>query len=360
MQFPRRPDYKTVATTWAHGTTYQLPISREFWLESAWIGVHFTAAAVAPTSPTAEGFANLVKNVRMSVTDATGNRKVVDMTGSAIQEYARQVIGGVDRNSTLLCYPTSAGVFATPAAQAYVLWFPIFFRDPLLEDPMGAATMLALPRLTSDPTLEITIGAAADIASNTASVITTPGRLVVALNRRDVLVPNFPTIPCELITYERAWHSAGGKQDWEIPPIGTVTRILIQDFVGGTANGGLRKTVLGSGSTSDEIGQDWSLEYLSTVIRRSPPNFIMSENDVANELYPATWNNPLGSYLWDFLTDYPPAGAFSLGSCLDLNPLSLNGGKARIIGSSLVTTANSITRFTVHKMYGDLRAVKFV
>lgn len=351
MQFAKRPDYRVVAASWAHSTKYTLTLSREFWLESLMIGINFTTGAVTYTTPTADNMAALLKSVRLSVTDASGNRKVIDLTGSAILEYWRNVVGSLDRNTAALVGGTTPG-----NTTMYTLLFPIPLRHPQLQDPWGAATMLPLPRLNNDPILEIEIGAATDVAATTTNVFSTKGPLFVVLNRRDVNVSGFPYIPGELITYPNAWNSAGGKQYWEVPAIGSVTGILIQDYKGGTA----RTCILGSGTTSDEVGQDWSVEYLSTVIRRVPPYVIQAENDHTIDLYPATWANQSGSYFFDFITDFPGADAFNFGSVLDLNPLQLNGGKCRLIGSSLVTSASSSSNFTVHKLFGDLRQIKFV
>lgn len=351
MLFGKRQDYRTITTSWAHSTKYQLALSREFWLESIFISLTFTTGAVTISGHTADAFMNLLKTARLSITDATGNRKVLDVTGPALIEQWRTLVGALDR--------TTAGLIGavTPAnSTQYTITWPIFFRHPVLQDPYGAATMLPLPRLSNDPVLEIEIGAATDVASTTTNVFSTKGSIVATINRRDVTVPNFPYIPSELITYEQQWNSAGGKQYFDLPAIGTVTGILIQDYKGGTA----RTCILGSAGTSDEVGQDWSLEYLSTVIRRVPPIMLQNENDYTVELYPATWLNQPGSYFFDFLSDYANVDAFNVGSCLDLNPLVLSGGKARLIGSSIVTTASSYSRFTIHKLFGDLRALKFV
>jgi hypothetical protein len=347
MLFPKRSDYRVLTTAWAHGTTYQLTLSREFWLECIWLAISFTSTGAA-TTPTADALLNLIKRVRLSATDATGNRKIVDSTGSALVEYWRNTNGSLGRQTASL-------IAANPASGSFTLMVPIPFRHPQLQDPWGAATMLPLPRLSSDPVLEVEVGAATDIAATIGNICSTKGSLVAIIERRDVLAKDFPYIPSELITYDRQWSSSGGKQDWEIPALGTLTGLLIQDYAGGTA----RSTVLGVGATADEIGQDWSVEFLSSVIRRAPARFLLEQNDASADLYPGTWINPTGSYYMDFLTDYSGNDAFNLGSCLDLNPLALNGGKARVIASSVITTAGSFSRFTAHKLFGDLRAMKF-
>lgn len=359
MLFPKRPDYRVLTTAWANGTTYQLSLSREFWLESIVLLINFTSGTAASVGTwTADGLLALVKRIRLSVTDASGNRKVLDTNGPALAEYWLNTVGGLPRNTAR--WVSTGGAAATVSmadSTAYTLALPIPIRHPQLQDPFGASTMLPLPRLSNDPILEVELGAATDVSSAAAThVFPTKGSMVAVINRRDVLVPNLPYIPSELITYDKQWNSAGGKQDFEIPTIGTATGILIQDYKGGTA----RTCVLGTSTTSDEVGQDWSVEFLQSVVRRVPPAAIQAENDATNAIHPATWNNFTGSYFLDFLTDYAGGDAFNVGSALDLNSLSLNGGKARLVGSSLVTSASSFSRFTIHKLFGDLKALKFI
>lgn len=367
MLWPKRPDYREVASTWAHSTTYSVSLSREFWLENIVIMIQGNISTAIGT-PKADGLANLIKRVRLTASDATGNRKVIDMSGPAILEYWRQVNGGLER------FTQQALNLSTTSTGGFRMFFPIPLRHPQMDDPWGAATMLPLPRLSVDPTLEIELGAATDVGSTLVVNGTTTGmKLQVLINRRDVLSsPSkpHPYIPTELITYERQWNSAGGKQDWEIPPLGTVTGILIQDY----------QTSAARGTVQSDVYQDWSIEKLSTVIRRVPLLFMQAENDYTIELAskfswtpitwtPASsgatltggtlanaWDNPDGVYYFDFLTDYSGMGAFNLGSALDLNPLAM-GGKARLIASSIAATANYYSRFTVHKMFGDLSAV---
>lgn len=345
MLFPKRPDWKTVTTAPALGGSYSMTLSREFWLESLIVRISVTTSAAGGTE-TADGIWNLLKRARMSVTDATGNRKVIDVTGAALMSYWRNVVGSLDRASAAMAPGTTGADVATTTT--YVLYYPIPLRHPQLQDPFGAATMLPLPRLSVDPVLELDLCAGADIGSTPVTI--SAGRIDVLLNRRDVLVPNFPYIPGELITYEKQW-AASGKGDWEIPALGTVTGILHQNYTSATAKG----SVLTTAATDD-----WSLEYLSSIIRRHLPDFASVENEYTMDLYPATWNNPSGELYWDFLTDFAGMDAFNLGSALDLNPLALNGGKARIIGSGITGGANIKSMFTVHKLFGDLKSLKFV
>jgi hypothetical protein len=326
MLFPKRTDYKVASTGWAHSTNYQVPLSREFWLESIQIGFHWLSTTVTMGTELADGILGLLKRVRLSVSDASGNRKVVDTTGPALLEYQQHTIGSCDRNAprhrvgTVIATTSARGIVASPAVvttNQYQLWYTIPFRHPQLQDPHGAATMLPLPRLSSDPVLEIETAALTDIASGSSGIFATPGKLIVKLNRRDVLSPNFPYIPTELISYDKQWNSAGGKQDWEIPAIGTVTGILIQDYNGTTS----RAPVMAGSIVPVAEQEDWSLEYLSSVIRRETLASIKAENDVTNDIYSATWNNQEASYYMDFLSDYAGTDAFNLGSALDLNPL---------------------------------------
>lgn len=345
MLFPKRPDFRVITPAIALGSTYQLTLSREFWLENIILKATITTSAAGGTE-TADGIYNLIKRVRMSVTDATGNRKVVDCPGAALIPYWKQTVGSLDRStSTLAPGTTGADILTTTTYSIYV---PIPFRHPALQDPFGAATMLPLPRLAADPVLEIEIGSGASIGSTPPTI--SAGNLTALINRRDVLTPNFPYIPSELITYEQAWASSG-KGYFEIPALGTVTGILHQDYTSTTAKG----SVLTTAGTDD-----WSLEYLSTIIRRHLPEFMQVENEYSVDLYSSTWNNPSGEYLWDFISDYAGQDAFNLGSALDLNPLAINGGKARIIGSAITGGANIKSLFTVHKLFGDLRGLRFV
>ena len=366
MLFPLRPDWRIITTSWSHSTKYQLQLSREFWLESILIGIQFTTGGANPaaTALTADNWGALLKSARMSITDASGNRKVLDVTGSALLETFRNEVGSLDKSTLFFLNTTNTAASST----SFIIWFPINFRHPQIQDPVGMATMIPLPRLNNDPILEIELGSAAEVCSNAGTIIATRGNLIAVVNRRDVLTPNFPYIPSEQITYSQQWNSAGGKQSWEIPTVGTATSILIQDYKGGTSALANRVSVLGSGTTTDEVGQDWSLEYLSTVIRRVPPAAIAAQNETSQDVYaPGTptatlsfFVNQTGSYFMDFLTDYPGSDAFSFGSALDLNPLASNGGKAKLTGSSIVTTAGSFTNFTVRKLFGNLRDLKFV
>jgi hypothetical protein len=345
MLFPKRPDYKVITNAGAMGTSYSLTLSREFWLESIILKITGTTQAGALGAFTPNGFWALLKRARMSVTDATGNRKILDCPGYALQEYWRQTVGNLDR-STISYAPTTAAGVVVGVSTAFTMYIPIPFRNPVLQDPFGAATMLPLPRLSNDPVLEFDIAPATDISATFGLT----GNLTISalINRRDVLAPGFPYVPGELITYAQPW-SSNGKNYWTIPPMGTITGILMSDFT----SAGLRNSVLASNS------EDWSIEYLSTVIRRQNPDFIQVENDHTVEIWPATWNNPAGSLYLDFLTDYANQDAFNMGSCLDVNPLVLNGGQAKIVGSNITGTGSAATQFTVHKLFGDLRQVKF-
>lgn len=345
MLFPKRPDVKVISTTAALGTSLQLALTREFWLESIILKFSFTSGTTLG-AVTANSLLAILKRVRMSITDATGNRKILDCPGFALLEYWRQLLGNLDRTTNARMPSITAGI-AVADSTAYTLYFPIPFRLPQLQDPFGAATMLPLPRLNVDPVLEIDIGAAADISAT----FNLTGNITVSamINKRDVVTKDqFPYIPGELITYTKQWASSG-KADWEIPAQGTVTGILISDL----AQANTRSTVLASNS------EDWSVEYLSSIIRRQNPDFIQVENDYTVTTWPATWNNPAGSFYLDFITDYAGADAFNMGSALDLNPLILNGGKARVIGSSITGGNVATTYFTVQKLFGDLRGVKF-
>ena len=342
MLFPKRPDYKVVTASGAVGGSYSLPLSREFWLENIILKISGTTGTTMGTM-TANGMWALLKRVRMSITDATGNRKVLDCPGFALNEYWRQVVGNLDR-STLIYAPSTTGVTIANST-AFNLYYVIPFRHPGLQDPFGAATMLPLPRLNNDPVLEIDIGVATDVSAtfNISGSLT----ITALINRRDVLAKNFPYIPGELITYEKQWPS-DGKQEWEIPSIGTVTGILLSDL----SDSNTRATVIQNSS-------DWSLEYLSTVIRRIQPDFMSVENDHTVNLFSATWNNPAGSFYFDLLSDYAGQDAYNMGSALDVNPLVLNGGKAKLIGGDINGGSTAKTFFTVHKLFGDLRAVTF-
>jgi hypothetical protein len=350
MIAPKRQDYvrKVVSQNGLLGTTVQFTLSREFWLESAILSIEFSVANSAVGAATPEGLSALLKKARMSITDATGNRKNLDVTGSALIGWCRQTIGNTDRVMGLRA--TSAPVLNT----SYTLYYYIPFRDPVLQEPWGSATMLALPRLSNDPVIEFDLDAGTGVSATFSLNSANNATFTLLLNRRDMTAyPNFPVIPCELITYTQQWNSAGGKQWFEIPALGTVTGILCQDYLGGAISGTKASCLNTITGTSDDI----SIEYLSTVLRRITPNVCVAENDLSIDLFPSTWANLTGEYMFDFVTDYPGQDAFRLASALDLNPAALSGGKAKVIYSNVTTTSNSFTNFTVRKMFGDLRGI---
>jgi hypothetical protein len=75
-------------------------------------------------------------------------------------------------------------------------------------------------------------------------------------------------------------------------------------------------------------------------------------------LYPATWVQFTASYYLDFLTDKVGETGGDLGSVLDTNILQSSGARVQLL-QDITGGATVQRKYVVHRIYGNLSALKF-
>lgn len=388
MRWPLRQDTLTKKGV-ALGDSISFKLGRDFWLEA--IGITLEADFANVASEVDQEF-GLLKRARLSIADSGGNRKVIDCPGATLVHFWEQVGDRTD-HLTLQASArnhTQGATTCTGYTGSKRLHYLIPIRHPQMADPWGAATCIPLPRLQSEPSIELEI-VGPDVLASTFALT---GSIVVRITlfKRDILTPTdrpHPYIPTELITYEHTWDTTAGEQSWDIPALGKVTGIMLEDHRGtNTSPAYLNRPVqetwnlpglFGLTGASHEVSAASmvTVEYLSSVLRRAHQDEVFAANSRSRQyfapIYPSAGagvtlsaiqkavpylpgvHGYRGNFFLDFLTDSHGPSAFSLRSVLDMDPLARSGGRARIIygnvAAPIASAPASKTRFTVHKLY---------
>lgn len=340
MLFQKRVDFSPAQTGLALGATIQFPITREFHVESIFLRVDTTITAVMATA-NADGLNALVQKVQLQISDGARTRNVVDCSGAALLEYAWQIMGGFDRN-------TSANFRANPAPGAVTLYFPIYCAHPQVDDPVGSTFLLPLPRYNSNPVLSVQFATQAQMDTNVVPTFAV-GALsaYLIINRRQVNRANWPTLDWELAEVTQPYPATGNSLLYELQIPGSYTGILMRDYAS-----------LTSRAFIETVGGENKLQLLGTVIRRFRVADIAAENDMSSRLMPSTWTNPSAMAYLDFISDKTGESAADLGSVLDANILSASGARLQLL-QDVTGGVNVMRKYVTHRVFGNLQALKF-
>jgi hypothetical protein len=357
MLFQQRQDVLKPLTSVTFGERVQLEIPREFFLENLVIQVRATAPASASTWVggstsvcTTDGLAGILDNVRVTVATGSNTRAVVNTSSAALIQFQRQWNGGLDRWTVLNGCPVLA--YAWAANQVRDVFIPVNFVPPNLDDPVASAFLLPLPRYTANPILEFTVQSSASLFAANAPTL----QYRVLMNRRFVDVPNFPTYDTELSENVVTYSASGDNLPWDLPAPGAYTSLLGLLY---TSTGTVRRPwFTGTGGTGTT---PWELKFLGTTLRRHSPFDLNVLADYSAELTANTTNASIGTFtdsaiFWDFLSDKVGSSAADFGSVLDTTPLISQGARVQLLAS--IANAGDKIRYTSHRVYGDISALK--
>jgi hypothetical protein len=356
MLFQQRQDVLKPLTSVTFGERVQIEIPREFFLENLVIQVRATAPASASTwvggstsACTTDGLAGILDNVRVTVATGSNTRAVVNTSSAALVQFQRQWNGGLDRWTIFHGDPLLATAWA--ANQVRDVFIPINFVPPNLDDPVASAFLLPLPRYTANPILEFTVQSSANLFASNAPTL----QYRVLMNRRFVDVPNFPTYDTELSENVVTYSASGDNLPWDLPAPGAYTSLLGMIY---TSTGTVRRSWASGGGGGGLT--PWELKFLGTTLRRHSPWDLNVLADYSAETFAGT-NANAGTFadhalFWDFLSDKVGSSASDFGSVLDTTPLISQGARVQLLAS--IANAGDKIRYTSHRVYGDISALK--
>ncbi|MBI3868818.1 MAG: hypothetical protein HY299_09830 [Verrucomicrobia bacterium] len=367
MLWKKRQDYlidqSYAAADAIYGQTARWEITREFPIESIYLVADFTAAAFATTKVVTETWYNIIKRVTLTVADGSRTRNVIDASGSGLAEYARQQLGGLDRNWMFRRVTGAPSAGAAAYNPRLRLMIPIFFALPQISDPLSSALLLPAHRYNANPVLTVTTEAKANVHNDAGT--TTAATLGVVVNRREVQDPNWEYYDTEL--FENPWTPTAGLQSYDLPIPGAFTGMQI------------RATSSGARVNPCSALAENRLQYLGNVIRRWRMEDIQRENelstfwnsDLANEYLITAANTDLpgamftdkpssandsGLYYMDFLTDRVGESVQEIGSALETNFLMASGARVQWLTTISGTPTINIL---FHRIMGDISKLKF-
>lgn len=343
MLFPLRQDFSDTQSSLALGSSITFDITREFHIDHMFLQVSVTpSAAMATANP--DSLQAIVKRVVLTVADGARTRNVIDMSGPALLEYYQNINGQLD-------YVTNTNIQTNPSSGAKVLYYPIPFALPNLDDPVASMLLLPTPRFNANPQLRVDIASQADMdvnATPTFAVSALSMRLIIL--RRAVLLKSWPTYDCELLETQQAYASSG-RFAYELQSPGSYTGILLRCYTSTTARGNVMTA-----------NGNFALELLGTQIRR----FALLDNEMLNYLSktpsaPATGLTAVfaGSYFMDFLSDKNGAQAGEMGSVLDANLPVTTGARLRL-NQDITGGAGVQIKYVSHRIYGVLDNLKML
>jgi hypothetical protein len=318
------------------GQTVRVPISREFPVEMMAIRVSVTVSGVMATA-NADAILNILKRVVFRVSDGSDTRNVVDCSGAGLLEFHGQVMPRLDRQ-------TIAAIGGN-SATTYVITYPIWAAHPQIQDPRGSFFLLPMNRYNSDPILELSFANQAEMDINgvpTFAISAMSAELLI--DRRDVLVANWPTVNWDLVELETNFPSSG-RQSIELPIPGNFTGILLRSYTTAAARGDITSA-----------GGQWQLQQSNVVFRQFTFPFVQVENDWSRSPGATDF---AGSYYLDFLTDKAGQGAGELGSLLNGN-IPVNSGTKILLVGDITGGAAVKLKQVYHRAYGDLKDLKLL
>jgi hypothetical protein len=347
MLYPKRVSVLPPITGLTLGASAQIPITREFYLDSIMLEFTINVGTAAATL-SFDGLAALIKRIQFSIADGQSNRNVIDASGGRLLKYGWQVRGGLDY-STLYALTTSANASGT-----YVITVPLLFKHPQISDPIGSLFMLPLPRYNTNPTLNITLGNQSDVDKNSSPTFalgTNKIQIRVITNKRQV--DNVQTPPVDLEMVEQVFTStvSGSNQLYEMQVPGSYTGMTIDCTLGNTPQD---PTITG--------GQ-FTLQYLGNVLRQQRFVDIQIENQLSVAGgYTGAGVSPFpGLIHFDFLHDGFGLEVGELGSVLNTNVLAGSGARVQLL-SDLNGSTSSPANLNIfwHRVFGDLSPLKMI
>lgn len=341
MLFLKRENFTTKETGIALGATKTFKIPRLFHIESLFIRVKVTVSNVtgsaAMATANADGMANILKRCTLDVSDGASTRKVVDMSGRGLLDYAQQ-IAGVD-----VYFATNKDINSD--AVSYTFYYPIYCCHPQVADPLGSALLLPAPRYNDDPVLTLTFASQSDMDVNGTPIFAIDAMEAdVVVHRREVTDPKLRPLNWELAENTVAYPSTVSKYAYDLPIPGSYTGLLLRCYTSTSARGDVSQT--------DGV---FSLEALGNVIRRVRLLDLLTLNSVSYGSS-ATFNTA-GNYYFDFLSDKIGESVSDFGSLLDANPLAGSGSKLQLI-QDITGGAGVQIKYVTHRIFGDLSRFK--
>lgn len=352
--FRQYRDYEMVADGLSDNWGNSIPVplrNRQFWLDGIIVTATIKTTA-AISGATADCMRALVKRITLAVNEREdGSRNVVSIDGPAALEVAHQQTGFYDRH-TLWTSAVSDG----SAAGTWVINYPIYFRNPVLPEPVSLRTALPLPRYGTDPVLTVQLGNKADVASGLTVDTTFKGvRVQLQMMYREVIDPDgsFPHWKTELLSIpDYVWGATGQRATINLTQGGLLASMLQQDYRW-TGSAFVRQSCL-----SDVYTDLYTVEYRNRNIIRSTPVDLVNYADMS--VVVAQSIGDFNSYWYDFMSDLTETDVYNLRSCLDLSIDALKGGQLRVIASN-IGNASSKSRFTTYKFLVDpARAISTV
>jgi hypothetical protein len=338
MLFTKRQDYTPSQSSLALGQTVRFELTREFHIERIDLKIDVTVSGVMATPAAADRILDIVKRIKLSVSDGARTRTPIDCSGSAIIEIAKQWQGGLDRRTTLAIGGNSA--------TTYNITYPIYFAHPQLADPAGSTFLLPAPRFNNNPVIEVQFASQADMDSNgapTFAVSSLAARCLVV--RRQVTKVNWPTFDTELVELEQAYPTTGNNQLYELQVPGSYTGLLLRCYTAAATRGDV---MVANG--------EFKLQLLGTVLRRFRTLDLQDEND-SSKFNPTAAQDFVGGYYLDFLTDKSGQSSADLGSVLDANILSASGARVQLL-QDITGGAGVKIKYLSHRVFGDLSKLK--
>jgi hypothetical protein len=371
MIFKKREDYLVddsfAAADAVFSQTIRKEITREFPIESIYLKVKFTFTGVANTL--VDTWYNLVRRVVLQVADGARTRNVVDASGTALVEYARQIHGGLD-SGWITRRDIPGANDTSPATYEFII--PIFFALPQVSDPVSSALLLPAPRYNSNLILTVALDSKANVTTGAGTV--TSAVIGYVINRREVNIPDWDYYDTELSEISTTF-AGSGSQLFELPVPGAYTGLLMRFYDNSTP-----KLRINPDSTTSPENR---LQYLGNVIRRFRMTDCQAENELSiflpnkfqqtvtigvaataystiqkifgvgvNQTSPTAGVNEVGVYYKDFLADRPGQDVDELGSVLDTNFLMATGARLQLVHN--LNAASYTANYLIHRIYGDI------
>lgn len=360
----------------AYGQSIRYEITREFPIEAIALRLRLSMGALNGT-PTSYGFQgeapwSFIKRVVVTVADGARTRNVVDLSGIGLQEYLRQVAGGLPSGDAV------GGVsMGTNVNVAWDFVFMIPFALPNLADPLASTMLLPAPRYNSNVILTITTadtqGAVFSFVGGTTPSVDHTWNIEPTVIRRDVRDPNWLYLDTELAEtrYNLALNSTQQLIELQVP--GSYSGILLRGYNSLAVNG---NGLPGRGDPSASSGPgvpgtttgEFSLRMLSNVIRRFRWGVAQAVNEMSlwEPVYNGAFTNSTvpcrvgvaPSVYLDFVNDRAGQVADDLGSVLDTNPLMATGTRLQLFADNNATSGTQYLQLVTHRIFGNLQDLK--
>lgn len=358
MNYPLIVDEKLLGTYTSGGRLEYRIKPQPLRLEGIHLRVVGGVLGGAITAQSADRAFTTLKRAKVTINASTPEGTVKgsywDVAGSALVEHSAR--NGMMTSTNRFAY---ARDLATGSGNWFDqdYWFP--FRLPFAADPVGYRTALPMDQLNEDLLLTLDFDTVGNVA--TGATLTTSPSVYATFYYRDLLGEPAPFVLTEWKSEDFTW-PGNGELSWNIPQSGRLMNLLMQSYTDAATRGiaqasnaetwtvivgrqerrkqSVRSLFLENELAMPTNARHGSARYGATTSGGSP-NGLISEGNLAAD----------STVMIDFVYDTPMAGAFSVGSAPNLDPVRLQGQLAQVRGSN-VTTA-TVTRFTYQKLLGD-------